>query len=67
VFLDDGYCSTSAVEIDPDEGCMTYTQSADMLEDDHWDDEDELLDDGWEDLDFDEEEDDLWLDDEDDF
>jgi len=27
VFLDDGYCSAAAVEIDPDTGCATYSPS----------------------------------------
>ena len=60
VFLDDIYCGAAAVEIDPDEGCMTFVQT-DSLSDDDWGDEDTM--DDWEELDSDE--DDLWLDDQD--
>ena len=27
VFLDEGYCSAAAVEVDPDAGCTTYSPS----------------------------------------
>jgi hypothetical protein len=60
VFLDDAYCSAAAIEIDPDEGCMTYSR-ADGIADDDWDDDEELED--WDELDVDDE--DLWLDEED--
>ena len=30
VFLEGGYCGASTVEIDPDEGCLTYTHVADV-------------------------------------
>lgn len=63
VFLDDGYCGAAAVEIDPDIGCMTYSRADDIGIDDEWDDEEEDLEE-WEDMDVDEEEDDLWIDDE---
>jgi hypothetical protein len=64
VFLDDGYCSAAAVEIDPDTGCATYTPSeSDDVEKD-WEDEEEELEE-WEESEF-EEEDDIWIDDEDD-
>lgn len=42
VFLDDGYCGTTSVELDPDEGCLTYTHSGDIPEDGGWEDKD-----GW--------------------
>ena len=61
IFIDEGYCSAAAIEIDPDTGCATYSP----LEDDIGEaelDEEEL--DEWEDET--EEDDDLWLDDEDD-
>ena len=61
IFLDEGYCSAAAVEIDPDTGCATYAPSEDSIDDEEWEDE-ELED--WED--DSEEEDDLWLDDDDD-
>lgn len=62
IFLDEGYCSAAAVEIDPDTGCATYSPSEDAIDDD-WDDDEEL--DEWE-SDSDEEDDDLWIDDDDD-
>lgn len=64
VFLDDGYCGAAAVEIDPDMGCMTYARTDDIGGEDDWDDDEEDLEE-WEDLDVDDEEDDLWIDDED--
>ncbi len=66
VFLDDGFCSAAAVELDPDTGCLTYAQSALMLDEEGWDDEDDL-DETWDEMGFEEDEDDLWLDEEDDF
>jgi hypothetical protein len=63
VFLDDGYCSAAAVEIDPDAGCQTYSPSSDSNADNEWEDEEELEE--WEDLEGEEEEEDeLWTDDE---
>lgn len=62
VFLDDGFCSAAAVELDPDEGCMTYTQATDLIDDEEWEDDDELLEEEWDEIEFEEEEDDdLWL------
>ncbi len=43
VFVDDGYCSAAAVELDPDTGCATYSpneESAAKGED--WEEEEEL-------------------------
>jgi len=64
VYLEDGYCSSEVVEIDPDEGCVTFTLITDANVDDDWDDEkiedlwdvddDDLLGDDDDDLD-------LWL------
>jgi hypothetical protein len=62
IFLDEGYCSAAAVEIDPDTGCATYSPSEDAADDDEWEEE-ELED--WEE-DSGEEDDDLWLEDDDD-
>jgi len=64
VFLDDGYCSAAAVEIDPNDGCATYTPSDDALADDFLEDEDELEE--WEE-ETEEEDDDLWDEDDDEF
>jgi hypothetical protein len=62
-FLDEGYCSAAAVEVDPDNGCMTYAPSADAAKEDEWDEEEEL--DEWEELeDEEEEEEDIWSDEE---
>lgn len=60
VFIDDGYCSAAAVEIDPDIGCMTFSRATDLKEDE-WEDPDKELED-WDDIDL-EEDDELWLDD----
>ena len=61
IFLDEGYCSAAAVEIDPDTGCATYSPSEDAVDDD-WEEE-ELEE--WED-EGEGDDDDLWLDDDDD-
>ncbi len=61
IFLDEGYCSAAAVEIDPDTGCATYSPTDDELAADEWDDEEELEE--WDDTPLDEA-DELWLDDE---
>ena len=39
VFLDEGYCSAAAVEIDPDAGCNTYSPSEEAAEE--WEEEEE--------------------------
>jgi len=62
IFIDEGFCSAAAVEIDPDTGCATYSPSEDALDEDDWE-EDEIEE--W-DSEGDEEDDDLWLDDDDD-
>jgi hypothetical protein len=65
VFLDDGYCNAATVEFDPDVGCMTYSRTTDLSEDE-WENPDEELED-WDDIDLEDDDDDeLWLD-EDDF
>jgi len=62
VFLDDGYCSAAAVEIDSDSGCMTYSPSAESASEDEWGEEAEEELEEWDELEEDEEEDeDLWL------
>ncbi len=64
VFVDEGYCSAAAVELDPDTGCNTYSPSEEAVKDDGWDEEEEL-----DELEEDEsdEDDDGWLDEEDEF
>jgi len=63
VFLDDRFCSAASIELDPDTGCMTYRRTADVLDEDDWEDE---IDDEWVDEGFEEEDDDdFWLDEDD--
>jgi hypothetical protein len=57
VFLEDGYCGAAAVEVDPDEGCLTYSHIEDVPTDEAWDEEE--IDEIWE-----EEEEDLYEEDE---
>ena len=42
VFLDEGYCSAAAVEIDPDAGCSTYSPSEEAAKEWKEDEEEEL-------------------------
>jgi len=63
VFLDEGYCTAAAVELDPDTGCATFSPTEGEAAGNDWDEEEEL--DEWED---DEDEDDeLWEEEEDEF
>ncbi|HAE60684.1 MAG TPA: hypothetical protein DCG54_14575 [Anaerolineae bacterium] len=62
IFLDEGYCSAAAVEIDPDTGCATYSPVDGPAAEAEWEDEEELEE--WEEEEVDE--DDLWADDEED-
>lgn len=68
VFNDEGICSASAVEFDPDAGCLTFSQSTKLITAE-WEDEDEEMDEDWEDLGYEDEDedddDDDWLDDDD--
>ncbi len=59
IFLDEGYCSAAAVELDPDTGCATYSPNEEVAEEE-WEEELEE----WDDEELEEEED-LWLDEED--
>ncbi len=62
VFVDEGYCSAAAVELDPDSGCATYSPAdGAAATDDDWDEEDEE----WEE--DSDEDDDEWLEEEDEF
>ena len=62
VFLDDGYCTAAAIELDPDTGCATYSPTEEAAKED-WDEDQDLEE--WEDDDT--EEDDSWDEDEDEF
>jgi len=65
VFVDEGYCSAAAVELDPDTGCATYSPTDVIaVKADGFDDDEETED--WDEEDGDDEDDD-WLDDEDEF
>jgi hypothetical protein len=65
VFLDEGYCSAAAVEIDPDTGCATYSPSDDAKVEEEWETEEESEE--WEEEDLEEEDDELWDEEEDEF
>ena len=53
-FLDEGLCSAPIIELDPDEGCLTFVQLGDPFEDDEdWDDDELEGYDEWDDDDFD--------------
>ncbi len=51
VFLDEGYCAAAAVELDPEEGCLTYSPSGDVSPDEAWE-ENEALEEDWEEAGF---------------
>jgi len=63
VFLDEGYCSAAAIELDPDTGCATYSPSDEAKATEHWEEEEEE----WEEDEADDEDDELWDDEEDEF
>jgi len=63
VFVDEGYCSAAAVELDPDTGCATYSPTDGAAAENDWNEEEEL--DEWDDEE--DEEDELWEEDEDEF
>ncbi|HRN50337.1 MAG TPA: hypothetical protein PLC52_00020 [Anaerolineales bacterium] len=51
VFLDEGYCAAAAVELDSDEGCLTYAAAGEVSAEDAWDDN-EALEEEWEEAGF---------------
>lgn len=51
VFLDEGYCAAAAVELDPEEGCLTYSPSGDVSPDEAWE-ENESMEEEWEEAGF---------------
>ena len=63
VFVDEGFCSAAAIEIDPDTGCATYSPPDEAAAKDEWEEEEEL--DEWEEEE--EEDDELWEEEEDEF
>jgi hypothetical protein len=50
VFLDEGFCAAAAVELDPEEGCLTYSPSGGASED-AWE-ENEATEEDWEEAGF---------------
>jgi hypothetical protein len=64
VFLDEGYCSAAAIELDPDTGCATYSPTEESAKE-GWDGDEDV--DEWEEDDTEEEEEDSWEEDEDEF
>lgn len=46
IHLDNGYCSALLVQLDPEEGCLSYSQDSIESLDDDWDDDEDFLD--WE-------------------
>ena len=65
VFLDEGYCSAAAIEIDPDTGCATYSPSEDAaVKTVEWEEEDL---EEWEEDDEEDEDGELWDEEEDEF
>ena len=51
VFLDEGYCAAAATELDPEEGCLTYSASGEVSPEDAWE-ENEALEEDWEEAGF---------------
>lgn len=51
VFLDEGYCAAAAVELDSEEGCLTYAAAGEVSAEDAWDDN-EALEEEWEEAGF---------------
>jgi len=64
IFLDDSYCSAAAVEIDPDTGCATHAPNEEAAAEKGWNEEEALEE--WEESDPEDEDEDLWLDEEED-
>jgi hypothetical protein len=65
VFLSKGYCAASSIELDPEDGCLTYAEDTGEFidnafiedeEDDFDDFDDSWEDEGFEEIDFDEDE-----------
>jgi formate hydrogenlyase subunit 6/NADH:ubiquinone oxidoreductase subunit I len=63
VFLDEGYCSAAAIELDPDTGCATYSPSDEAAAEEEWEEDEEE----WEEDESEDEDDELWDEEEDEF
>ena len=64
-YLDNGICTASTVDLDPDEGCQTFSQLEDPFDEEDWDDDDDL--DGYTEWDDEDDFSDTLYDDDDDF
>jgi hypothetical protein len=67
IFLEENFCGAAAIELDPDAGCLTYSQSAEATPEE--DVEEEEFDEDWEDEEEgfeveEEDDDDTWEDEE---
>lgn len=65
VFLDQGYCGAIVAEIDPEEGCLTYSATGEVAPDEAWE-ENEALEEEWAEAGFTpegEDDEDFWLED----
>ena len=51
VFLDEGYCAAAATELDPEEGCLTYSPTGEVEAEDAWEGN-ESLEEDWEEAGF---------------
>jgi hypothetical protein len=47
IFLEENFCGAAAIDLDPDTGCQTYSQSEETETGESWE-EDEELDEDWE-------------------
>lgn len=65
VFLSKGFCIATSIEIDPEDGCLTYTEDSndlisnalmDEADDDYDEFEDSWEDEGFDEIDFEEDE-----------
>jgi hypothetical protein len=40
MYLEDGYCTSSRIKLDPDDGCLTYAPIDDIaIDEEEWDEE----------------------------
>jgi hypothetical protein len=46
IFLEENFCGAAAIELDPDAGCLTYSQSAEAEPEEEW--EEDEFDEDWE-------------------
>ena len=46
IFLEENFCGAAAIELDPDAGCLTYSQSEEAVTEEEW--EEDELDEDWE-------------------